>query len=103
MINSPIYRLVEVSSIISFAETLPLECVALPNNEPLYPVTTGERLASYILHLIQMEDWPEEGRALVDEIEEIIVQLDTGVDKPDAWRDLYDANAALKAYIRGRY
>ena len=78
-------------SVLNFAESLPIEQLAERNTKPAYPVTIGERLVSYTLQLLLTHEWgDDEAEALADEMESVLSQLDTGVDKPDEWRALFE-------------
>ena len=93
-------RLNTIYSILSFAESLPIELVSKANTEPVYPVTVGERITSYVLDQVLQSEWRDErGDHIIGEIEEILNQLDIGVDKPHEWHNLFLANKALGKHL----
>lgn len=93
-------ELIRLSEIVSFAEFLSVETVSVRNTEPVYPVTIGEKLVCYALHPLLTHEWSSsEVEQVADPLEDALHLLDTGVDRPDTWRSLFTANAALKAYL----
>ena len=100
--NNDLTQLIAIHSVVNFAETLPMETLTLRNREPVYPVTIGENIASYVLRLVLEGKWQNEGdEQAITEIESILSQLDMGVDKPQEWQNLFRANKALGVYLRG--
>lgn len=70
------------------------------NSEPKYPVTIGELLASYTLSIILRHEWEsEENEYIVDPLLNALNQLDTGVDRPNVWKELFEANKRLREYL----
>ncbi len=98
--RSDTHKLVAIHGMIDFAEHLPAETLTLRNTEPVYPFTPAERLVNYVLHLAIANEWQnEEDEQAIDEITSILSQLDTGVDKPQEWQELFRANKALGEYL----
>lgn len=98
--QSEITLLIRLSEIVSFAESLPLDIICQRNTEPKYPVTIGELLVSYALNIVIRHDWElNENEYIVEPLINCLTQLDMGVDRPDAWKELFTANNQLKDYI----
>lgn len=92
--------LVRLSEIVSFAEFLSVDTVSIRNTEPVYPVTIGEKIACYALDIILLHEWSsDETEQIVSPLEDALQQLDTGVDRPNTWNDLFIANTTLKKYL----
>lgn len=99
--TADIRHLVEIHTLINFAENLSVETVAVANIEPVYPVTVGEKLVNYVLHIVLTSEWIyDASEDAVGEISDILNQLDTGVDSIDKWQMLFDANKKLGLYIQ---
>ena len=93
--------LIRLSEMVSFAEYLPLEVIAQRNPEPEYPVTVGELLASYILNIVLRHEWQlEKNEYVAEPLLNVLGQLDMGVDRPDMWKDLFEANSELRKYLQ---
>lgn len=98
--NDDHLTLVRLSEMISFAEFLSVETVAVPNTEPNSPVTIGEKLVSYALHPLLTHEWSShKAEKICEPLEDSLSLLDTGVDRPETWNDLFAANLALKEYL----
>lgn len=98
--NNDYSVLVRLSEIVSFAEFLSIKTVAVRNLEPKYPMTIGEKIVCYVLHPLLLHEWSSrEAEKICEPLEESLFLLDTGVDRPDAWNDLFVANIALKEYL----
>lgn len=94
-------QLYRLSEIVSFAEYLPLDLIAQRNAEPVYPVTIGELLVTFALDIVLVYEWESEScENAAEPLESILNQLDTGVDRPEVWKDLFKANAALIARLK---
>lgn len=95
--------LISANEVIKFAEQLPIDILTARNSEPKYPVTASERLVSYILDLLLSKNWQDaHSKAIVTDIEGILSQLDTGVDAPQEWATLFEANAQLSKYLQSK-
>mgnify|MGYP000901985090 FL=1 len=78
-------------AILNFAKTLSTDTLAVRNTEPIYPVTVGEHVVAYVLSLLLQHDWQEVRLGTIaEELIEILSQLDTGVDKPVVWQELFE-------------
>lgn len=59
------------------------------NNPDLkYPQTKSEHIVSEALDLLLSQDWVDDDPVL-DEMTSVLGQLDTGVDKPQDWQELF--------------
>lgn len=95
--------LTRASEIISFAEYLPIEMITVRNTEPKYPVTIGELLVNYALDIVirQGEDWAsKEHEYNAELLMELLSTLDMGVDKPDVWQKLFEANREVAEFLK---
>ena len=98
--NNDYLTLVRLSQTVSLAEFLSIETVAVRNTKPEYPVTIGEKIVCYALHPLLTHEWSShEAEIICEPLEDSLSLLDTGVDRPEAWSDLFVANTALKAYL----
>lgn len=101
--NNDTLALIRLSEIVSLAEFLSVDTISVRNTEPIYPVTVGEKIACYALDIVLLHEWSsDETEQAVAPLEEALQQLDTGVDKPAVWNDLFIANSALKAYLQSK-
>lgn len=83
----------KLKGLIADAKNTPLEelCKAgdYKNNPDLkYPQTEGEHIVSEALDLLLSQDWVDDDPVL-DEMTSVLGQLDTGVDKPQDWQELF--------------
>lgn len=92
--------LIAANEVIKFAEQLPIDILTTRNHEPKYPVTASERLVSYVLSLLLSKQWEDaRSETIITDIESILSQLDTGVDAPLEWTNLFEANHRLDDYL----
>lgn len=92
--------LLRLSEMVSFAEYLPLDLITQRNPEPTYPVTIGELLANYTISIILQHKWEsEENERIAEPLFDALNQLDTGVDRPAVWKELFEANKKLQEYL----
>lgn len=92
--------LIRFAEIVSFAEDLPLDILVRRHSEPIYPVTIGEHLVSHALGIVLRHNWEsEENERVVGPLIETLHQLDTGVDRPGVWKELFAANRDLLEYL----
>lgn len=89
--------IIQLSALVDFASSLPLDMITEKNPTPSYPVTIGEHVVSYALSLTVTHDWKSpELEEIAETVETHLIQLDTGVDNPETWRKLFEANIELK-------
>ena len=82
----------QVLANIEVAKSLRPEDLVRRNNEPTYPVTTSELIVSHTLHLLLTHEWQrDENEWDMSDILNSLQLLDTGVDKPQVWQELFDA------------
>lgn len=85
--------IVKLKSLIADAKNMPLEELCkigdYKNNPDLkYPQTKSEHIVSEALGLLLSQDWVDDD-PLLDEMTSVFGQLDTGVDKPQDWQELF--------------
>lgn len=83
----------KLKGLISDAKHTPLEELCktgdYKNNPDLkYPQTKSEHIVSEALDLLLSQDWVDDDPVL-DEMTSVLGQLDTGVDKPQDWQELF--------------
>lgn len=90
--TTDVFIIQQVLANIEVAKSLRPEDLARRNDEPVYPVTTSELIVSNTLHLLLTHEWQrDENEWDMSDILNSLQLLDTGVDKPQVWQELFDA------------
>lgn len=92
-----------ILAVIDFAKTLSIDQLTLRRNTQTYPDTIGEHITSYCLGLLLSHEWQSESNEDgVDAILSLLSLLDTGVDRPETWQELFEEADKFTAIDLGR-
>lgn len=90
----------KLKELISDAKSTPIEELCKTGNyenspDFKYPQTKGERIVVEALDLLLNQDWVDDD-PILDDMTSVLGQLDTGVDKPWAWQELFQLIREVK-------
>ena len=90
----------KLKGLINDAKNLPIEVLHKAgdykdNPNLRYPQTPSEDIVAEALSLLLEQDWIDDD-PILNEITSVFGQLDTGVNNPSAWQDLFQLAEELK-------